>query len=137
MIMQTKLNRKFNPHIVWNGEMKKLAFSFVLVAAAAILLENIWMTARINSLRRENNTFVAIVMGNMAALYPDVDESQIIHALNDTANLDAGSKLLAQYGIFVGGDGGSSFAGLERQFTRLHVCSTLSLVFLVFCLGLL
>ena len=64
MIMQTKLNRKFNPHIVWNGEMKKLAFSFVLVAAVAILLENIWMAARINSLRKETNTFVAIVMGN-------------------------------------------------------------------------
>lgn len=137
VIMQTKLNRKFHPHIVWNGEMKKLAFSFVLVAAAALLLENIWMTARINSLRKENNTFIAIVIGNMAALYPDVDESQIIQALNNTANLDAGSKLLAQYGIFVGGDGGSSFAGLERHFKQLHVCSILSLVLLAFCLGLL
>lgn len=137
VIMQTKLNRKFNLHIVWNGEMRKLAFSFVLVAATAILLENIWMTARISSLRKENNTFVAIVMGNLAALYPDVEEAQIIQALNDTTNLDTGSKLLAQYGIFVGGDGGSNFAGIERHFTQLHVCSTLSLVLLVFCMGLL
>lgn len=137
MIMQTRLDQVFNPHIVWNGEIKKLAFSFVFVVAVAFLAENIWMTARINSLRKENNTYVAIVMGNLHALYPDVDDSRIIEAFNDTANLDVGRKLLEQYGIFASGNGVSSFAGLERHFTQLRFCSNLSMIFLVFCLGLL
>lgn len=137
LIMRMELNRKFIPHIIWNGEMKKLAISFVLVVAAALLLENIWMAVHISGLREENNAFAAAVMGNVAELYPDVDELQILQVLNDTANRDAGEKLLAQYGFFAGGGMGSSFAGLERQFKQLHVSSSLSFVFFAFCMGLL
>ncbi len=136
-IMQTKSNQKFKPRIVWNGEMKKLAFSFMIVVAVSLLLENIWMTARINSLREENNYFLAAVMGNVAALYPDVDESQIIGLLNDTAHLDAGEKLLAQYGVFAGSDVRGSFPGLEREFAQLQICSNLSMTFLFVGIGLL
>lgn len=137
MSMQMKTNQKLNPRVAWNGELKKLAFSFLIAVAAALLLENIWMAACINSLRMENNIFLAAVMGNVSTFYPDVDESQMVRVLNDTANLDAGEKLLAQYGIFTDSEGKSSFAGLERQFTLLRVCSNLSVVFLFLCLGLL
>ena len=128
--------RNTRPHIVWNGEMKKLALSFGLIAALALLLGNIWMEARINSLREENSAFAAAVIGNVKAIYPEVDEKYIIQVLNGTDNLDAGRKLLEQYGYFAD-IRGNAFAGLEGQFTRLHVCETLSIMFLTICLGLL
>ena len=81
---------KLRPRIIWNREMKKLAFAFVLVAIVGLLLQNIWMALRISALRGENQIFLATVLGNVAALYPEVDESQVVQALNDTANLGTG-----------------------------------------------
>lgn len=125
------------PRIVWNGEMKKLALSFGMIAVLALLFGNIWLEARINSLREENSAFAAAVMGNVKAIYPDVDELQLMQVFDGTDNLDAGRKLLARYGFFADAHGGNSFPGLERQFARLHVCSTLSMIFLAGCMGLL
>lgn len=151
--MWMKTNQKINARIVWDGEMKKLALSMALAAAAALLLGNLWMMTRVGSLREENNLFFATVIGNVTALYPDVDESQVIRILNDTENLDRGEKLLAQYGAFAGGegslgdidvgsgfagmDGGTSFVGLERQFERLYTCLSFSMIFLFVCLSVL
>lgn len=128
---------KSKPYILWNGEMKKLAFSILLVFAAALFLENVLTALCIRGMRGENNIFLAAVMGNVAALYPDVDESQMVKVLNDKSNLDTGEKLLAKYGVFEDSDSSSGFAGLEKQFTQLKICSNFFAVFLFLCIGFL
>ena len=128
---------KLRPRIIWNREMKKLAFAFVLVAIVGLLLQNIWMALRISALRGENQIFLATVLGNVAALYPEVDESQVVQALNDTVNLGTGEKLLEKYGIFMSGSGAGGFVGLERQYKLTRMSTNLFAVFLFVCLGLL
>ncbi len=132
MIMSMQMEKR--PRILWNGEVKRLVFSFVFILAAAVLAGNLGVNAYKDSQRRESNAFFATVLGNVAVLYPDVDETRLIRQLNDSSNQETGERLMAQYGIFMGD---RSFAGLERQLTLLQTGANIFIVFFAAGMGLL
>jgi len=94
-----------------------------------------------NQMRAEYDQTLAVILGNIAAVYPQVPEEKIVQVLNvskaqeDDENYGRGIVILAKYGVF---PENSSFAILEKEFFGLSCSANLFLlllsVLIAFCL---
>lgn len=101
-------------YLKWNGELKRLGFSFCIIFALLLFLANIGIIAYRNSLRQDYNAFLAAVIGNVLIAYPEVDEVSLVKMLQSDINSEDGVRLLENYGV-LSGWGNKTFAGMEKK----------------------
>lgn len=114
------MRAKRRHHIIWNEELRRLAFLLGLIFAAALIAGNFGLGRYEDNLRREENRLVSLMLGNIAENYPDVDVNQVVQLLQEPYGSERGQSLLAQYGFFTEGDGVNSFPGTERQLALMR-----------------
>lgn len=120
--------------MVWNGEMKRVAFVFGVIFLAGVLALNLCVGIYSGDVRLEYNEFLACVFGNISAAYPEVSEEELVRVLCDNRNMDYGMDILGRYGIF-GKYGGDTFAVRESRLLFLRVSGNVFLVLLFLCGG--
>lgn len=123
-------------NIVWNKEMKKLTAVFAFVFLMAFLAVNLCVGVYCNRLRTEYNELLAAVFGNVAAVYPEVTEDEMVQVLRESGNEELGASILAKYGV-LGTYGSETFAAQERNLLLLRLCSNMVLLLLFLLCGLL
>lgn len=104
----------------WNGEVKKLAASFCAVSALLLLLGNFGAMGCRNALRKDYNDFLAAVVGNVMAIYPELDEETLVKVLQSDGNRESGVHFLKRYGV-LDSWGSRTFLKTERNLTLIQV----------------
>lgn len=122
--------------MVWNRELKKLLAAFIGLSLAGAVLVNLCMSLYAEGLRKQYYEFLSMMIGNVAAMYPDVAEEDLIRSLNDVGNEEVGRDVLEKYGLFgLGKDTSTRFQ--ERNLTQIWIAVNFLFLLLLFFFGLL
>lgn len=118
-------------HLKWNRELRRLMMRLCVIIAAGMAVVNIGIGVYSEEMRMGHKAFLTAIFGNIAAVYPDVEEQEIVRVLSGKGNEELGAELLARYGVFEE-YGRESFFLWEGQLRFLSVFS--NALFLLFSL---
>lgn len=118
-------------HLKWNRELRRLMMRLCVIIAAGMAVVNIGIGVYSEEMRMGHKAFLTAIFGNIAAVYPDVEEQEIVRVLSGKGNEELGAELLARYGVFEE-YGRESFFVWEGQLRFLSVFS--NALFLLFSL---
>ena len=72
--------------MIWNRESKKAVLIFLVLILAAGIVVNCILEISGRQMRSEYNELLAVLLGNVAEVYPDVPEEELIRIINDQRN---------------------------------------------------
>ncbi|MCI8693093.1 MAG: HAMP domain-containing histidine kinase [Lachnospiraceae bacterium] len=122
--------------MIWNRESKKAVLIFLVLILAAGIVVNCILEISGRQMRSEYNELLAVLLGNVAEVYPDVPEEELIRIINDQRNESTGTDILRAYGVFMEA-GGDSFPIQEHWLSGLRICANVLYFFLMFLCGFL
>lgn len=108
--------------MIWNRESKKAVLIFLVLILAAGIAVNCSLEILGRQMHSEYDELLAVLFGNVAEVYPDVPEEELIRILKDQGNKSRGTDILKAYGVFEEA-GGDSFPIQERWLHSLRICS--------------
>lgn len=123
---------------VWNRELKRLALGLGIIFLSSILIVNVLIWFYGNHMKMKYNELLATIFGNIVSYYPNVPEEELIQVLNTHTreNFDAGTVILARYGVFQD-YGSESFMIQEKGIHFLYgsiTCFTIIVFIIMFFL---
>lgn len=105
--------------LLWNKELKRLAFMLSAVGLMALLVCNLLMYRYRMDQSREYTMAVAALIDSVKEAYPGASEEGMLQILNGSVSAERGKMILEQYGVFLDSKIGA-FAGQEHRMAALQ-----------------